>query len=465
MYRLYCDNQLLYHSNLESLQILPPALELERNRAGKLTFGVPASHPRYGLIQRMKSIITLYQGDYLLFRGRVLDEESGWYNEKKVTCEGDLAFLLDSVQRPFSFSGTLAEFLAYVLQLHNAQVGAEKHFLPGQVTAGGTVDYNTTEYLSTKETLEKALFEPLGGYFQTRYENGAAYLDYLADVTLLAPQKIEFGKNLLDLKRSRKGADIATVVIPLGAKLKDEEGNDTGQRLTIADVNGGADYVQDEAAISQYGVIVKTAIFDDVTDPETLKARGQAQLADFVNLPDTIEMTAADMADAGLDIASFHLNTQVQAASPPHGIDHRFAVTKLSIANLFDPASHKLTLNGTALTFSGAMQNVESQQRQILQTMERTATQTAETVYNLEQNLLATLQVTANNIQSIVAETYTLKDDTDALISSISTEIEQTKNSFEIMFTQFSQDLAAAAAGTDAEFEEIRKYIDRKSVV
>lgn len=145
MYRLYCDNQLLYHSNLESLQILPPALELERNRAGKLTFGVPASHPRYGLIQRMKSIITLYQGDYLLFRGRVLDEESGWYNEKKVTCEGDLAFLLDSVQRPFSFSGTLAEFLAYVLQLHNAQVGAEKHFLPGQVTAGGTVDYNTTD--------------------------------------------------------------------------------------------------------------------------------------------------------------------------------------------------------------------------------------------------------------------------------------------------------------------------------
>ena len=63
------------------------------------------------------------------------------------------------------------------------------------------------------------------------------------------------------------------------------------------------------------------------------------------------------------------------------------------------------------------------------------------------------------NIQSIVAENYYLKDDTDALISSVSTEIEQTKDSVEIQFNQFSADIAAVAAGTDAEFEEIRKYI------
>jgi hypothetical protein len=77
----------------------------------------------------------------------------------------------------------------------------------------------------------------------------------------------------------------------------------------------------------------------------------------------------------------------------------------------------------------------------------------------VEQNLLASMQVTADNIQTTVAENYYLKEDTDALISSVSTTIEQTKESVEIQFTQFSQDIQAVAEGTDAEFELIKKYI------
>jgi len=84
---------------------------------------------------------------------------------------------------------------------------------------------------------------------------------------------------------------------------------------------------------------------------------------------------------------------------------------------------------------------------------------TAEIVYNLEQNLESSLIKTQEDITATVAENYYLREDTDALISSVSTEIEQTKNSFEIQFNQFSQDIEAAASGTDAQFEEIRKYI------
>lgn len=84
---------------------------------------------------------------------------------------------------------------------------------------------------------------------------------------------------------------------------------------------------------------------------------------------------------------------------------------------------------------------------------------TSEVVYNLEQNFEASLVKTQEDITATVAETYTLKEDTEALISSVSTEIEQTKNSFDIQFIQFSQDIEAAATGADAQFEEIRKYI------
>ena len=453
MYKVYCDGFLIYHSKLESLQIFNPSIELELNKTGSFEFTIYSDHPYYNLIKKLKSIVTVYQDDYPIFSGRVLDDEIGWYNEKHIVCEGDFAFLLDSVLRPFSFTGTVAEFVAYVIGLHNAQVDENKRFTVGSVTVSGDITHDATEYLTTKETLEKVLLEPYNGYFVTRYEYGVRYIDYLADINLLSPQKIQFGKNLMDLKRIRKGADIATVIIPLGAKVEGTEA-----RLTIESVNGGVDFIQDSDAVTQFGIIVKSVVFDDVTDAETLKLKGQAQLAESVNQWETIELTAADLATVDSDFSSFHLGTQVDVSSNPHGIDQRFIVSKLSI-KLLDPVANKLTLGKVVQAFSTAVQGISDAQKVILQEVNKTAQKASEAVYNVEQNLLASIQTSEDNIKSTVAESYYLKEDTDALISSVSTEIEQTKNSVEIQFTQFSADIEAVANGTDAEFEEIRKYI------
>lgn len=458
MYRVYSDSLLLYHSKLENLKIFNPSLELELNKTGSFEFTMYSDHPYFSLVKKLKSIVTVFQDDYLIFRGRVLDDEIGWHNEKAITCEGDMAFLLDSVLRPFSFTGTPAEFLAYVLTLHNAQVDTEKQFQIGNVTVEGSVSYDTADYLTTEETIEKELLEPFGGYLMTRTEDGITYLDYLAEITLLAPQTIKFGKNLLDLKRIRKGADISTVVIPLGAKLNDEEGKDTNQRLTIESVNDGVDFVQDSDAIAQFGTIVKTVIFEDVTDPAELKLKGEAHLADSVNQWETIELTAADLAMVDKDITSFHLGTQVRAESTPHGLNQLFLVSKLSI-KLLDPVANKMTLGKTIPAFSEAVKGISSSQGEIIRAVEKSAKTASEAVYNVEQNLQASIQVSAENIQSVVAENYYLKEDTEALVSAVSTEVEQTKNSFDIQFIQFSADLEAVATGADAEFEEIRKYI------
>ena len=353
-YKVYCDGSLLYHSKLENLKIISPSVELEVNKTGSFAFTIPADHPYYGLIHKLKSIITVYQDDYLLFRGRVLDDEIGWHNEKAVSCEGEMAFLIDSIMRPYEFTGSITAYLKMLLDSHNAQVDAEKRFTLGNVTVTDANDYivrSNIDYTDTWTELQKKLIELLGGYLQVRHENGVHYLDYLQDFTLLAPQTITFGKNLLDLKRIRKGADIATAVIPLGAKLKDAEGNDTDERLTIAGLNNGSDTLVDEDAQAQYGLIVKTVIFDDVTEAANLLTKGKAHLAQLVKLPETIELTAADMAAVGANVASFHLGTKVRVESDPHGIDQLFTVSKLSI-NLFEPASNKLTLGGVVDTFT-----------------------------------------------------------------------------------------------------------------
>ena len=252
-------------------------------------------------------------------------------------------------------------------------------------------------------------------------------------------------------------------VIKVGGKIVEEEA--TLNQL-LADfsaiegykvlVHGGGRSATKLAA--QLGIESQMVNGRRITDAETLKQMGQAQLADFVNQWETIELSAADLAGTGQDIASFHLATKVQVNSPPHGLNQLFTVSKLSI-KLFNPGDNKLTLGKTIPAFSEAVKGLSQAQGQIVQAIEETAQKASEAVYNVEQNLLASMQVTADNIQSTVAENYYLKEDTDALVSSISTTLGHTKEAFEIQFTQFSRDIQAVAEGTDAEFELIKKYI------
>lgn len=461
MYRVYCDGVTIFNDRLESMKILNPSLELEENKTGSFTFSMLSNHPYYSRIKKMKSIVNVYQDDYLLFRGRVLDEETGFHNEKQVTCEGELAFLIDSIQRPYEYSGTVSGYLNMLIDRHNAQVEEAKWFTVGNVTVTDANDYivrSNIDYTDTWTELKNKLIDLLGGYIVVRHEGYINYIDYLQDITLLSSQAVTFGKNLLDLKRIRKGSEIATAVIPLGAKIKDEEGKETDVRLTIESVNGGSDTIVDEEAKAQYGMIVKTVVFDDVTEPANLLTKGNAHLAKIVKLPETIELTAADLSATGYSVSSFHLSIMVRIESKPHGIGQLFRVSKLSI-NILDPASNRLTLGGVSEGLGGALAGLSGQNSIIIQTVEQSARRAAEAIYNVEQNVQASIKTEADNIKSSVAENYYLKDDTDALISSVNTEITQTKNSFEIQFNQFSQDIEAVAAGTDAEFEEIKKYI------
>nr|DAI29613.1 MAG TPA: tail protein [Caudoviricetes sp.] len=461
MYRVYCDGLPIYNDKLEGLKIFSPSLDLELNKTGSFSFTLYPDHPYYGSIQKLKSIITVYQEDYLLFRGRVLDDEIGFYNERKVTCEGELAFLLDSIKRPYDFTGSVAEYLALLLDSHNAQVDETKRFTLGNVTVTDPNDYivrANIDHVDTWKEMNDKLLALLGGFLSIRHADGVAYLDYLADFALLSPQKIEFGKNLLDQKRIIKGADVATVVIPLGAKLKDAEGKDTDKRLTIESVNGGADFIEDASAISQYGTIVKTVIFDDVTIAENLKAKGQAYLSSLVKLPGSIELMAADLATVSTAFSSFHLGTYVDVVSKPHGLNQKFLVRKLSI-NLLDPAANKLTLGGVFEGLAASLKGLTDTQGKIINEISESVRKASEAIHNVEQNLESSIRQSEENIKATVAESYYLKDETDALVSSVSTTIEQTKESVEIQFNQFNADLEAVANGTDAEFEEIRKYI------
>lgn len=352
MYKVYSDGYLLYDDNLSTLQIFKPEIALELNKTGSFEFVIYPNHPYYDMVQKLKSIITVYQDDFLLFRGRVLNDEVGFFNEKMVECEGHLAFLLDTIQRPYVHEGYLKDCFAAIIAEHNAQVDASHQFTLGTVSGGEAYVYiSSTEYQNTWDVINKEYLETYGGYMLTRTEGGVHYIDLVDGFTAQSAQTVEFSKNLLDMKRIRKGEEITTALIPLGAKLKDSEGQETEERLTIKSVNGGLDFIQDNAAVSDYGWICKSNTWDEIDDASMLLSVAQVHLAKLVGVADTLELNAADLASIDKTVDSFRIGTNIRVTSNPHGINQNFLVNKLSI-NLFEPASNALTLGGKIESFT-----------------------------------------------------------------------------------------------------------------
>lgn len=324
MYRAYCDNALMYDSRIEELALINPVLNLEENKAGSFSFMINQEHPFYDKIQKRKSIIDVYQDADLLFSGTCIDDGKDFYNQKNIFCEGELSFLNDSIQRPARYQGiTVRGLLEAYIANHNAQVEEAKRFTVGVVTVTDPNDslYCYTNMESTMKALKEDLVDDLGGFFRTRHENGVKYIDYLADSPNTNSQVIKIGRNLMDFTTNTDSSEIATAIIPLGAKLEESTVEGLETRLTIESVNNGLDYVYSQEAVDTYGWIFKTVPWDDVTTPEALKRKGEQYLSDiqFENM--VIQAKAVDLHLTDSEIERFKISDNIRVLSAPHGLD------------------------------------------------------------------------------------------------------------------------------------------------
>lgn len=343
MYKVYLDDVIIHHQNDNDLRLNTAKVEQELNKAGSFVYSMNQNHSCYGTEKKLKSLVTVYNNDTLMFRGRVLDIDVGFYGDRTVTCEGELSFLIDSIQRPYEFSGSPTTLFTDLLTSHNSEVEDTKKFLPGRVTVVDANDYiarSDSTYLNTRDSLDRKLVEPLGGYLIPRHESDGVYLDYLADLTDCNSQEVTFGENLLDLSKFISGADIVTAVIPIGA-----EDEDTGEKLSISDVNSGVDYVYDQDAVNEYGWIFQTVEFEDVTLASNLLNKAYEVLEEVKTSLPAIELTAVDLNAVDCDIASFEVGKLTRVTSKMHDLSEEYMTWKRSI-NLLNPADSKLHLGG-----------------------------------------------------------------------------------------------------------------------
>lgn len=365
MYKIYADSTLIYDSTLEEDKIGKGVVTLETNKSGSFVFSIYPDHFYYDEFIKLKTVVTVYKSGRIVFRGRVLSDVSDYWNNKIITCEGEMGFLRDSIIRPFSITGTPAEVVTKFVNEHNAQVGEFKRFKIGAVTVApeSSVVRVNAEYASALSNLTGLIEDALGGYlYITHGEDGTdpiPTLNYLADFTKISSQAIEFGSNLRNYTKTTSGTDIITALIPLGARVDDGNSDTEDPHLTIAGINGGKDYVYSESGVALRDWIFGTVIWEDITDASALKARAEEYLESMINQNITINLNAIDLHLLDRSIESFNVCEYVRCVSAPHNFDQTMLCTKQTI-DLLKPENDSITLGYAYSSFTETTSRVSS---------------------------------------------------------------------------------------------------------
>lgn len=369
IYEVFIDNKQLYYPGDEKLVIYNSKLEQALNDAGTFEFTITKNNPLYDEIYPRVSSVRITKNDTEIFCGQVRTSEEVLEGEKDVSCVGELSFLYDSIQPQKRYQDyTPQQFFNELVTNHNNQVEDDKKFRPGKVTVTDPNDslYRFTNFEDTLTDIRDKLCDSLNGYLRIRKSEGNRYIDLLRleDYGKYSDQPIKFGYNLLDFVKKDSGEAIYTALIPLGARLDESQIDGLDSYLTIESVNGGKNYLKNDAAIKQFGLIWAVQKWDDVTVPENLILKGKEWLRSNQYKTLTLELTAIDMSILKSDIDSFDLGDTIHVIAKDFGLDAVYPVQKKT-TYLQEPEKNTIVLSNTSLSKSyskkveGSLQNIE----------------------------------------------------------------------------------------------------------
>lgn len=378
-YQIYIDNgdgqQAFYLPGVEELALADIHYKPSAGSAGTLSFTVPPTHPLRDQVHPLSTDLWLLKGGKRIYRGRYVGREEDFYRTGKLDCEGDLNFLVDSMQDPYEYTGGIAGFFEKMLAAHNGMVETRKQFKRGIVNVVDENNYinrSNSKYSTTAAALKDKLVETHGGFLRVRHEADGNYLDYVYDYGGTNSQVIRFGQNMLDITKQVDATQIITALIPIGAEVEytDELGETQTRVVDITSVNDGKKYVVNQAAVDRWGMIWGTHEWEDVTLPQNLLKKAQAYLEECAALPETMELTALDLSLIDVSVDELQVGYWTRVVSGPHEVSGLYMLYEADI-NISDPDKSKISLGGRASTLSGttAKNQIEAS-RKVQQTAE-----------------------------------------------------------------------------------------------
>lgn len=372
MIRIYTGGGLLYDPRLADpihrLYLSGAKMDLALNKAGSLTVTVPEQNPQYGTLKAPTSEIWVLQDGVEIFRGRVREVHEDLDGLQEIVAEGLKACLRDEQLRLYkkeTYGSTVAGWLAMAVNTYNTQRQG-RDFVPFVV---GTVESQALEiegkdYKNILDAIDNDLIKAVGGYLYVDRVGGENVIRWSLASGPISEQRIAYGVNLTGYKRDDSAGDLFTAVIPLG-----KSDGDNG-KLTVKTVNGGSDVLVDATAAARDGLIVKVVDHSDIEDAQELKDAGLEDLAGAGRQAVSIEATAVDLADAGVDVGRLRLGHRNPVQVTRGGPEQLLPISKISV-DLLDPGSGRYT-------FSAEYQTLTQQQRSTARTAATAAERSAE---------------------------------------------------------------------------------------
>lgn len=293
-----------------SYNVLSGKLSLIENEVDNMTLTIGPDNWLYGKNDTFNVHVEVYQDNStLLFRGRLLDvtremTTSGEFKQTFVF-ESVMNYLQDSIQRYKKVQNTTSrQFLQNLIDFHNSQVPDYKKFTLRTVTVTNSTDnvYRYVDYVSTWDTIKDKLLSRLGGVIRTQYKDGVNYIDYITSEQGKLHEndtQIIIGRNMKSLSVKEDPTAVITRLVPLGATIENDSPNqDTGAsnpRVTIADVNGGKDYIDIPALQSKYGIINGTNTWDDVHEPSILLSKANSWISSQASSKESYTLSALEL--------------------------------------------------------------------------------------------------------------------------------------------------------------------------
>lgn len=393
-----------------------------------LQFVILPNNPGYELLNSRTTMVevlntktnrTEFTGRVLTITPEMLDDGTIY---KTVICEDRLGFLCDSVQ-PYLAKTTyyddgdrtgIEQFLDLLLENHNSQVEDYKKIYRGTVTFTTSTN-NVTKgltYETTWEAITQKLLTDLGGEIQLYESGGVLYLDYTTELGQIDEDVvIEFGRNMKSISREIDPTSVITRLIPLGAHLEadgtEEDEVDTDDYVTIASVNDGVIYLDDEDAQAVYGIVEGVVEWEDVTEPSNLLTKAQNWL-DQQTVADKITLSALDLSLIGLDDSAIERYNYYRVVNAAIGLDAYLRVIKRTV-NICDSSDITYEMGDRTQSLAAALtstSNAASGASDAASALSASLSKTVNTliVAYISTGVLDATYVTAEYLSTVVAD-------------------------------------------------------------
>ena len=318
-------------------KLLSAIIKFEINKIAQFDFQFLPNNAGYKALikplQTMVKVVNMRTGREV-FYGRIAPitndmAESGVFTFA-YSAKSELDFLNDSKQRQQIYRGKKSEFVKQVLKFHNDNLEAYKEFLPGDLTdliaTGDYMEADVDPAKSTFATLTDLILNEYGLEVQIRKENGKRYLDFKKQIGVESNTEIKLSVNLLSLKQHINPEGIVSRLLVYG-----KQNSETNQRVSIASVNNGKDYIDRPELISEYGIKMETATFDDIENPVALKQAGESQLATQKAVAYQYTVSAVNLSHINPNFDEFEEGNTYRVINPVMFIDERLRVVARQI--------------------------------------------------------------------------------------------------------------------------------------